>query len=240
MLRIRDKATSASLLLAILATPAAAATLSATGGYDYYQGPVSFTRGVVAAVGASVPRASAALAGVRYDDQQTGLGTSAIVTGAVQVHPLLAVLAQGTRFFGDEGFRSWRLKLGPRLSLGSATTQLSYVRDQEDAGATTQTGMIESEFPLIESLKGRANASYASAGAGVHGAQAAVGLGWSPFARLELAGEVGLAQQAAASANQPGPRGLLSPILGPKNKTQTTSETSFSPTALVSVRISAP
>jgi hypothetical protein len=124
--------------------------------------------------------------------------------------------------------------------MGGATTQLSYVRDQEDAGTITQSGMIESEFPLIESLKGRANASYASAGAGVHGAQAAVGLGWSPISRLELAGEIGLAQQAAASTNAPGPRGLLDPVLGPRNQPQTTSETSFSPTALVSIRISAP
>ena len=216
MIRVYGSAMGTSLCLAFLATPAAAATLSAAGGYDYYQGPVSWTRGVVAAVGASVPRATLALAGVRYDDQQTGLGTSAILTGAVQVQPLLALCAQGTRFLGDEGFRSWRLKLGPRLSVGGATTQLSYVRDQQDGGARTQSGVIESEFPLIESLKGRATASYASAGAGLHGAQ------------------------AAASANQPGPRGLLDPIVGPKNKPVPNTESRFSPTALVSIRISAP
>lgn len=227
-------------LFVVLSNPARAASVSATGGYDYYQGPVSWTRGVVAAVGVGTPRASLAIAGVRYDDEQTGLGTSAILTGAVQVHPLVALSAQGTRFLGDEGLRSWRLKVGPRLSMGGASTLLSYVRDADDAGALTQSGMVESEFPLIASLKGRANGSYASAGAGIHGMQGAVGLGWSPLSRLELAGEVGLAQQAATSTTGPGPHSLLDPILGPKNQSQSNSENRFSPTALVSIRISAP
>lgn len=227
-------------LFVLLPIPVQAASVSATGGCDYYQGPVSLTKGVVAAVGVGVPRASLALAGVRYDDEQTGLGTSGIVTGALQIHPLMALSAQVTRFMGDEGFRSWRIKLGPRLLLGGSSTLLSYVRDEEDAGAVTQSGVIESEIPLIEGLKARANGSYATAGQGIHGLLGAVGLGWSPVSRLELAGEVGLAQQAAVTTSGPGPRSFLPALLSPQQDPQSKSENRFSPTALVSIRISAP
>lgn len=240
MIREWAVCTAGVALLVILPTSAKAASVSAIGGYDYYQGPVSLTRGVVAAVGVGASRASLALAGVRYDDGQTGLGTSGIVTGALQIYPMMALSAQVTRFMGDEGFRSWRIKLGPRLLVGGTNTLLSYVRDDEDAGAVTQSGFIESEIPLLSGLKARANASYASAGQGIHGMQGALGLGWSPMSRLELAGEVGLAQQAAVTSSAPGPHGLLSPVLGPKDKPSTNSESQFSPTALVSIRISAP
>jgi len=235
---IRRHAGGMVMLLLGLPSSGRAASLSAAGGFDYYQGPVSLTRGVVAAVGVDVPNATLALGGVRYDDQQTGAGTSGIVTGAVRVHPVVALSAQVTRFVGDEGFRAWRVKLGPQLLLAGSRTLLAYSRDQEDAGAVTQSGVIESEFPLLARWKGHASGSYATAGPGLHGMQGAVGLGWSPLSRLELTGQLGLAQQAAVTSYGPGPRSLV-PLLPSKNS-QSTSATDFSPTALVSIRISAP
>jgi len=226
------------LLLGLVPSAGHAASLSAVGGFDYYQGPVSLTRGVVAAVGMDVSNASLAVGGVRYDDQQTGTGTSGIATGALRLHPVVALSAQVTRFMGDEGFRAWRIKLGPQLSLAGSRTLLAYLRDQEDAGAVTQSGVIESEFPLLARWKGHASGSYATAGPGLHGMQGAVGLGWSPLPRLELTGEMGMAQQTAVTSNGPGPRSLL-PFL-PGQNPESTSATDFSPTALVSIRISAP
>ena len=236
--RRRIPGASLLLLALVLAPEARAASLSAVGGCDYYQGPTSLTRGVVAAVGMDVAHASVALAAVRYDDQQTGLGASGIVTGAVRIQPTVALAGQVTRFAGDQGYRAWRVKLGPQLLLGDSRLALSYARDQEDQGAITQSGVIESEIPMTLRLKGRASGSYASAGPGLHGMQGAVGLGWSPVARLELVGELGLAQRAAVTSGS-APHSLL-PFLPSSTTKDGSSENRFSPTALVSLRISTP
>jgi hypothetical protein len=228
-----------ALLLCLLAPQAHAGSFSAVGGYDYSQSPVSLTRGFVGALGMDVAPISAALAAVRYDDQLTGEGTSAIATLGWNVLPTAALSGQVTRFLGDAGYRAWRLKGGPRLLLGGSRTGLSYVRDQEDSGQLTQSALIESEVPIAASWKARGNASYAKTDAGLHGAQGALGVGWSPVPRLELAGEVGLAQQVAVSYG-PVHRPLLPIIGGPPKPPESKSETSFSPTALVSIRVSAP
>lgn len=228
-----------ALLLSLVAPSARAGSFSAVGGYDYYQSPVSLTRGFVGALGMDVAQVSAALAAVRYDDGLTGEGTSAIATLGVRVHPSAMLSGQVTRFLGDEGYRAWRMKLGPQLLLAGSRTTLAYVRDQEDFGQVTQSALIESEVPLAAGWKGRANASYATTESGLHGTQGAVGLGWSPWPRLELAGEVGLAQQVAVSYG-PVHRPLLPILGGPPQDPETKSESHFSPTALVSIRISAP
>ena len=72
------RAAGLALLLARVAPAARAGSFSAVGGYDYYQSPLSLTRGFVGALGMDVAQVSAALAGVRYDDGLTGGGTSAI------------------------------------------------------------------------------------------------------------------------------------------------------------------
>jgi hypothetical protein len=234
-----SRAAGLALFLCLLAPQAYAGSFSAVGGYDYYQSPVSLTRGFVGALGMDVAPVSAALAAVRYDDGLTGEGTSAIATVGWRVHSAALLSGQVTRFLGDEGYRAWRLKLGPQLLLAGSRTSLSYVRDQEDFGPLTQSAVIETEVPFVASWKARGNASYATTDAGLHGVQGALGLGWSPVPRLELAGEVGLAQQVAVSYG-PVHRPLLPILGGPPQAPESKSETSFSPTALVSIRVSAP
>ena len=226
-----------ALAPSMLAAAAHAAPLSATAGYDYSQGATSLTRGVLAAVGVDVANASFAAGGVRWNDELTGNGSSAILTGAVKVHPFVALSSQFTRFMGDDGYRAWRLKLGPQLVLAGSRTLFGYQRDQQDGGAVTQSGVVESEFPLALRWKGRANGSYATTDQGLHGMQGSVGLGFSPISWFEIAGEVGAAQQAALTY---GPRSHSLLNLLPGKNGSTTTENVFSPTALVSVRFSAP
>ena len=236
----RSKCTNAiwAFTLAILTTArvANAASVSAVAGYDDYHGPQSqHTRGAVAAVGVDFGGAQASLAGVRYDDRFTGAGSSVLVGLGVPLHTALTLRGQYTRFFGDEDFGAWRAKVGPQISLAGARTTLSYVRYQDDQDYESNAGMIETEIPLAERWTGRASGSYAAASQGAHGLQGALGLAWTPIAHFEIAGELGAAQEAAQSSS--GPSQPVLPLFG---SSESSTERRFSPTALVSIRVSAP
>jgi hypothetical protein len=229
-------------MAALLAAPfsfvtAEASTVSTVAGYDYYQGPSSQrTQGIVGAMGVDFGGAQASLAGVRYDDHLSGIGTSVIAGVGVPVHAEVTLRAQLTRFLGDEGYRAWRAKVGPQLRIGEARALIAYTRYQDAQDFSSNTASVESEIPLDAGWTGRLNTSYTVPSQGGHGIQGALGLGWAPIPHFELAGELGLAQQTAAVSS--GPSQHLLPLLGGNDPS--TAEQRFSPTALFSIRISAP
>lgn len=235
------------ITLQTLASPGAAAPLTALGGYDHYEGPFGQrTDGVLGALVVGAAGGDLTLAGVRYDDTTIGPGYS--VTGGVGV-PLATVAMvrlTGTRFINDDSFRAWRAKVGPQFNLpGSRSVTLSYAHYQDNL-ATRSNGVIaEASTPLLAHLSGKATTSYATTPQGPSALQGSIGLGWSPIRRLELSGEVGIARNAAGAAGQPFPaKGPLDglPLIGGGSSPEGAPESSkeVEGTVLIGLRVVVP
>ena len=237
----------ATFFILVTASSARAASFSALAGYDYYDGVEGqITRGAVAAVAAGFAGAQASLAGVRYDDDLWGQGTSVTAGLGVPLGLLTTLRAQGTRFVGDETYRAWRAKVGPQVGLpGGRTIGLWYSHYEDNEKMTSDGVIVESEIPLVEKLSARVSGSYATMPQGVHGLQGTVGLGWALVPHLQLSADVGVAQNGGAAAAAPGPvsRRLTLPLIGGGGGSGTSSSPSnrgFFPTALLGFRVSIP
>src|SRR5690242_19244550 len=101
------------------ASLAAAAPVSAGGGFDYYSGPNDqIDRSVIATVAAGLgPTGSVSISGLRYDDNKIGKGNGGVLGLGLPLAPVVTLQAWGSRFIGDQDFRAWRFKGGPRVGL---------------------------------------------------------------------------------------------------------------------------
>jgi hypothetical protein len=210
-----------TLALMLVTTAAQAAPLGAFGGFDHYAGAFGQrTDGWVAGLELSAAAADAAIAGVRYDDTLIGRGTSVTGAAGFAMAPMTQLRFAATRFIGDQTFRAWRARVGPRFSLPSGQSLwLSYVHYQDDAAGHSDGATAEAATLLIANLTGRANASYATAVNGPPALQGSLGLGWRVVPHLELSGELGLARnRSGATGGAPVPGGgvlgIQPPLIG--------------------------
>src|SRR2546427_5981506 len=86
------------------ATSAHAAPFQVGGGFDYYSGPadqITRTGLAIASVGFG-PVGSATVAGLRYDDNQTGKGSGFVGGLGLPILPLSTLQVWGYRYVGDD------------------------------------------------------------------------------------------------------------------------------------------
>ncbi|MBI1797861.1 MAG: hypothetical protein HYR74_12520 [Candidatus Eisenbacteria bacterium] len=226
----------------IVAASVHAAPVSAFGGFDHSSGAFGQrTDGWIAGASLSAAAADVAVAGVRYDDTLIGRGTSLTGVAGVAVAPTAQLRVAATRFIGDDAFRGWRTRVGPRFSLPTGQSLwLTWVHYQDNTSVHSNGAGAEATTPLVAGLTGRANASYATAPQGPAAIQGAVGLGWRVIPHAELSGEVGLSRNGA-SVTQPFPGGgILGPLIGGGGGSSTTTENKVATTVLLGVRVFVP
>jgi hypothetical protein len=180
------------------------------------------------------------LTGLRYDDNLIGRGNGGIVGLGLPLAPAATFQIWGTRFIGDQDFRAWRLKGGPRLGLPvGVNAGLYYSHFEDNIGDRSDGAIAEVAAPLVAHFTGRASAAAATLPRDLKSFEGTVGLGWAPVHGLELSGDVGIAHNGSIGAGPPsaGPLGL--PLLGgPPGQSTTNSRTDR--TFLLGVRVTLP
>jgi hypothetical protein len=226
----------------------AAAPVTILGGYDHYAGALGQrTNSYLAGAAAGIGGGDLALVGMRYDDNQIGLGYGITGTAGLPIAPSIELRVLATRFIGDESFRAWRARVGPQFGLpGGGSLTLSYVHYEDNLPAHSNGVMGEASAPVTGGLTGRLSASCATSPQGPAALQGAVGLGWRPVSRLEISGEVGATRNGTgvAGGSFPGQHDLLGilPLGNGGGSTPGSSDPSreVAATALVGVRVFIP
>lgn len=191
--------------------------ISTGGGYDYYEGPSQLTRSVLGIVATGTTEGNQfSLVGVRFDDSVVGEGNGVVAGVGLAMNATTKLRVWGSRFVGDETFRSWRVKTGPWFSLPRGGELGFYFAHYEDnADGRTDAGIAELGVPLVPQVTGRASAAYAHAPGDLGSQQGSLGVDWSPISRLTLSGELGIARNGALGTGAtPASRRPLLPILG--------------------------
>lgn len=252
--RIRSMASGRPAWLAAIVTtlvglaaggPAAAAPITAVGGFDHYAGAFGqTTHGVLGAVVVGAGGGDLMLAGVRYDDSHNGQGFSLTGGAGIPMAPAVMLRAQATRIVGDGAFRAWRARVGPQLALpGGGSLLLAYVHYRDDAGARSNGATAEASTPLAARLTGRATTSFATAPLGPPALQGSLGLGLALMRNVELSGELGLARNAtgATGGGSPGGGPLADlPLIGAPGASPEERVREVDTTLLLGVRVSLP
>jgi hypothetical protein len=242
--RFTARSRVATLLLvgvALISSDAAPASpLSGTLGVDVAANRDNAgTRAAIAALGLDFGAGpDLTLAGVRFDDAEVGLGTTAIAALGLPVAPALRLRGQASRIVGDGRYRGWRFKTGPQIAApGGASLQLSYLHDEDNQGLRSDGAGIETAWPVGPALTARVNAAAATLPGDRRGASGTAGLAWSPRHGLELSCEAG-ASRNGVGVTSPGTAGsglpLLGGVLGSPSSTRT--ENQISAVALFGVR----
>src|SRR5262249_10592194 len=130
--------------------------------------------------------------------------------------PASTLQVWGYRYIGDDTFRGWRVKAGPRFGIpGGSNIGLYYTHYEDNSDTRLDGGLAELSVPLIARLTGRASAEFSSVPGDLKSAQGGLGVTWSAAPFLELLGDVGLAHNGAVSgAAFPSRRRLNLPLLG--------------------------
>jgi len=207
------------LALGAIGDDAAAATPSGAVGYTYYQGAAhNLTRAVTAEGTLALPGLECSLAALRFDDDLIGPGVQLVAGLGVPVEGVAVLRAQGGSVMGDGDYRGWRLKLGPEVNLSRiAAVQASYLHYEDNQDFHSDGVALESAAVLSPRLTGRLGASYAASSLDINSTQATSGVTWVALPHVELSGEAGVARNGGvAPVGAPGPRSLLSPLLGPQ------------------------
>ena len=197
---------------------AVAAPFQVGAGYDYYAGPadqITRTALAIGSVGLG-PAGSATVAGLRYDDNQTGEGTGLVGGVGLPVLPVSTLQVWGYRYIGDDTFRGWRVKAGPRFGIpGGSSLGLYYSHYEDNSDAKSDGGVGELNVPLVAHLTGRATAAFASVPGDLKSTELGLGMNWGVARFVELTGDVGLAHNGAlTTAPFPSRNRLQLPIIG--------------------------
>ncbi len=223
---------------------ALAAPFQVGGGFDYYSGPahqITRTALVTGSVGFG-PAGSASVAGLRYDDNQTGKGTGLVGGVGLPVLPASTLQVWGYRYIGDDAFRGWRVKAGPHIGIpGGSSVGVYYSHYEDNANAKSDGGIAELSVPLVARLTGRASAAFATVPGDLKSTQGGLGVTWAAMPFVELTGDVGLAHNGALTgASFPSRRRLQLPIIGGGSPGGSTIESITESTYQVGVRVSFP
>lgn len=226
-----------SLTLALCGRSAGAAA-SGAAGYDYYRGMEHReTHTVLGVAGVPVGAGDVLGGGLWFDDDVVGSGYGLVLGGGIALGGPAALRVLTTRFVGDEGYRAWRVKVGPQWTLaGGGTLGLSWVRDVNNLGPDTDGGAGELSVPLASRWTGRLSGSIGRSG-DVTGYAASAGAGWTVAPHLELAGELGLARNPPATTPAPSGGRLLPPILDPGEPPPAQADDEVATTTLLSLRV---
>jgi hypothetical protein len=240
--RIAALAALGAIALACRAADAIAWPVSAGAGLEYYAGPGNqTTRSALVTAGVGIGTAgNAGLGLLRYDDSIVGAGSGVIGTVGFPFVPSTTFQLTGARFVGDESFRGWRVKAGPRISIPPGASLGLYYTHYQDNADGTQNGVVgEASVPFVAGVGLRASAAYANVGEDVTASQGSIGVAWSPIHFVELSGEAGLARNGGVTAAPGGPgRGLRLPIIGgPGDPPASRAESKTEPTLLLGARL---
>jgi hypothetical protein len=208
---------------ALAASPPALADTVGLIGADYSSVEGQVTKGVLgAAVLGFQSGGFLTAAGTRYDDNLIGDGFS--VTAGVGAPIGGGILARvfGTRWIGANEFRAWRVKGGPFKRWDSGTyVGLSFVRHEQDDGATATGGIVEASVPVAARWRAVVSGSAASLGSGGESVSGSAGMAWQAASRLEVQAEAGVSRNGAlgtttTSGSSGGGGGPLSglPLIG--------------------------
>src|SRR5262249_27564771 len=128
-----------------------AAPFQVGGGYDYYSGPadqITRTGLAMASVGFG-PMGNASVLGLRYDDNQTGKGNGFAGGIGMPLLPASTLQVWGYRYIGDDTFRGWRVKAGPRFGIpGGSNIGLYYTHYEDNSDTRLDGGLAELSVPL--------------------------------------------------------------------------------------------
>ena len=230
----------AAVIAVLAATTANAGPIAAGGGYSYFSGPDGqHTRNAMAIVAAALGPSRCSLTGVRYDDATVGKGTGVVAALAVPLAASTHLRMWGSRYIGDDTFRAWRVKAGPEAKLpAGGTIGVFLMHGEDNASDRTNTAMAELGIPLRPGLAGRATASYAMAAGNANSATGSIGFGWTLLEKLEVSGDVGLADNGAlGAAPVPGPHHLLALVGGGGAPSSSMPATSFGATVELGVKL---
>jgi hypothetical protein len=223
---------------------ASAAPFQVGGGYDYYSGPADqITRtGLASASVGFGPAGSVSVVALRYDDNQTGKGNGVAGGIGLPLLPLSTLQVWGYRYVGDDTFRGWRVKGGPRIGIpGGSSLGVYYTHYEDNSDARLDGGIAELSVPLVAHVTGRASAEFTSVPGDLESAQGGLGLTWGAAPFLELLGDIGLAHNGALSgAAFPSRRRLNLPILGGGSSASSTIESITESTYQLGVRVMFP
>ena len=197
---------------------ATAAPFQVGAGYDYYSGPAhQITRTALATASAGFgPVGNVTVAGLRYDDNQTGKGSGIVGGIGLPLVPLSSLQIFGYRFIGDDTFRAWRAKAGPRIGIpGGSSVSLYYSHYEDNNNVKSDGGIAELSVPLVARVIGRASGAFASVPGDLKSAQGQIGVTWAAARFVELSGDVGLAHNGVLTGTAlPSRRRLDLPLLG--------------------------
>lgn len=177
---------------------------------DHQSGPGdhAYTAGLLFGT-VSLPLADATLALIRYDDSVTGRGNALFANAGVPVPGLARIRVIGAKSFGDEGYRSWKLRAGPEWSIHLLTLGV-YGLHQEDnassrlnaAGAEVGTSIVPSLTAQVGGMVGRREGSARSS-------QGSCSLLWAAFGHVQLLGELDVGTGSPTSTTSSSGGGLL-------------------------------
>lgn len=184
-----------SLLIAVLlaAVPARVqpAPVTAVAGFDVASaGADASTRAALLGGIAQLGGFEVTLIGLRFDDRRVGAGSGATVGLGIPLAPATSLQVQGSRFLGDQDYRAWRTRVGPRLGLGGAVAWIAWGHDQIP-DESWDGGVLDASVPLIAGLAARLNGAAGRTSQGVVTAAGSGGLAWSALPHLLLFGDVG-------------------------------------------------
>jgi len=210
-----------AIVLAAVSTPRAAisAPLGVGAGTDWSSVANGATVTSIYGYGSlSAGRTGVALGGLHYDDG-TITAVGPLVAAVAPVAPAIVARAWWTQYFGDAGFRAWRLRGGPEWTLPrKATVGAFFAYLENDRDGVQRSGSLEIAVPVSARWTGKLDAGAARLPGAITATQAALGVAWTPFASVELSGEAGFANHGAflgsASAAGGGGGGPLSLPLG--------------------------
>ena len=244
-----------SALVAVAASRAASAGVGGGGGAEWFAGPADQSTAIVYGyAGWSFDRASIALGALRFDDAQAGRGWGPLLAAAAPVHASVLVRAQAIRYVGEGELRATRLKIGPEWTMPHARTLgIFFTGLENNLGGSVRGASLEFRAPLRAHWIALASGGASRLADSEMSAQAAVGLAWSPSARLEIAAEAGIARNGAfIDVPTPGrggrgaggplglPIGLGSGEGSERGGTETRSVVSTDPTISLGLRFALP
>ncbi len=184
---------------------ARAVPLSGALGCDSYNGVGNHqARGVSATLEAGLgSRTAGIVAAGLYDDNLVGKGQSYTAGASVHVRGPLRMRGLGSHIRGENGLRAMRYEIGPQFTLAQGrNVGLRFVHYGDNS--MTSNGMrTEVDGPIATGLTARFSGAYASTSAGVAAIEGSVGLVWSAMNHLEVAGDVGIAQNGSGAPGRP-------------------------------------
>jgi len=234
-------------LLAVSATAARAASVSAGAGYDYQTGPNGSTWSAPMVFATTVAGSGdATLSLSRFDSSDVGWGWNGLANVGLSFGPRVGGRALAMRSVGDGEYRAWQAQAGPTFQLGQNRSLFVYGSHFEDdlSARLNQVG-AEASVPLGAQFSGLAGAAIGEQQGGNTNVQGTAGVTWSRWKGLLLIGQTTFGKHIIASSTAGVAGGGSVGPLGSRGRghsaqPQLDSANALEATALVGIRVIVP